>query len=223
MDLKQHWETIYQTKSATDVSWFQPEARLSLELICRVAPNRAAAILDVGGGASTLVDSLLQRGYGAITVMDVSSAGLNQARARLGTAAAQVSWLEADIREAHLPRAAIDVWHDRAVFHFLTDATDRRRYVEQVRLAVRPGGHVLVATFAQDGPTRCSGLEVARYTPDALHGEFGAPFNLLGGTGEVHTTPSGVQQAFVYCLFRYQPPAGAVPEMNMDVERDRPC
>ena len=210
MDPKRHWETIYETKSAQDVSWFQPEARLSLELIRRVIPNRAAAILDVGGGASTLVDGLLQTGYGAITVLDLSSAALAQARERLGPAAAQVAWQEADILEARLPRAAIDIWHDRAVFHFLTDAASRRRYVEQVRQAVRPSGHVLVATFAHDGPARCSGLDVARYTPDSLHGEFGDAFCLLHSTLEEHITPGGAKQAFIYCLCRYQPSANVL-------------
>lgn len=211
MDLRRHWETIYKTKSAKDVSWFQPEARLSLELIRRVVPNRKAVMLDVGGGASTLVDGLLQSGYGAITVLDLSSAALAQARERLGPLAAQVAWHEADVLEARLPRASIDVWHDRAVFHFLTDAASRRRYVEQVRHAVRPGGHVLVATFAHDGPTQCSGLEVARYTPDALHDEFGDAFCLLNSTREEHTTPWGAKQAFVYCLCRYQPSANVHP------------
>ena len=204
MDLKRHWETIYETKNAQDVSWFQPEARLSLELIRCVVTDRGAAILDVGGGASTLVDGLLQAEYRAVTVLDLSNAALTQARDRLGPAAGQVAWQEADILEAPLSRAAFDVWHDRAVFHFLTDAASRRRYVEQVRHALRFGGYVLVATFAHDGPTRCSGLEVARYTPDALHGEFGDAFCLLSSTREEHTTPSGARQAFVYCLCRYQ-------------------
>lgn len=210
MDSKPYWEAIYGTKRAGEVSWFQPAARLSLELIQRVVPNRAAAILDVGGGASTLVDGLLGAGYYRVSVLDLSSAGLAQARQRLGPAAAQVMWQEADILEARLPRAAVDVWHDRAVFHFLTAAADRRRYVEQVRHAVRPGAHVLVATFAHDGPTRCSGLEVARYTPEALHGEFGEHFRLLSSTREDHVTPWGSHQPFVYCLCRYEPQANVL-------------
>lgn len=147
---------------------------------------------------------------------------LNQAQARLGPAAVQVSWLEADVREAHLPRPSFNVWHDRAVFHFLTDADDRRRYVEQVRLAVRPGGHVLIATFAHDGPIRCSGLEVVCYTPETLHSEFGESFSLLSSTREEHTTPFGTQQAFVYCVFRYQPTAEGASEVSSDSELDRP-
>ena len=209
MDLKRHWETIYETKRASQVSWFQAEARLSLGLIRRVAPERAAAILDVGGGASTLADGLLEAGYSRLTVLDLSAAALAQVKERLGPAAERVTWHEANVLEARLQPAGFDVWHDRAVFHFLTNAADRMRYVEQVRHAVRPGGHVLVATFAEDGPTRCSGLEVARYAPEALHGQFGDGFCLIESAREDHVTPSGTHQAFVYCLCRYEPRAGA--------------
>lgn len=201
MDPKSHWEGIYTTRRATEVSWFQPEAKRSLDLISAVAPDRTAAILDVGGGASTLVDGLLGAGYAEITVLDLSEAALEQARARLGVEAAGVRWIAADVRTATLPQ--VDVWHDRAVFHFLTAAADRQRYVEQVRRSVRPGGHVLVATFADDGPTRCSGLEVARYSPDALHAEFGGGFRMIRSEREEHVTPSGAVQRFIYCLCRY--------------------
>jgi len=211
MDSKRHWETIHETKPSSEASWFQPVARTSLELIQRAVRDRTAAILDVGGGASTLVDGLLAAGYQRVTVLDLSAAALAQARRRLGAAAARVTWQEADILEVPLPQAAIDVWHDRAVFHFLTAAADRVRYVQRVRHAVRPGGHVLVATFAEDGPTRCSGLEVARYTPEELHGEFGNDFSLLSSVREVHVTPRGAQQAFVYCLCRYEPSATVLP------------
>lgn len=203
MDAKNHWENIYSSKSATEVSWFQEEAEMSLALITAVAPDPTAAILDVGGGASRLVDGLLRKGYGNVTVLDLSSAALEQARARLGEVAAGVKWLEADIRTIGFPEAAIDVWHDRAVFHFLTGEEDRKAYVQQVQRAVRPGGHVLVATFADDGPERCSGLEVARYSPDALHAEFGDAFRLVRSEREEHVTPWGATQRFVYCLCRY--------------------
>lgn len=203
MDPKSHWEGIYTSKSSTEVSWFQPEARMSLSLIESVAADRGAAILDVGGGASTLVDGLLAAGYRDLTVLDLSSAALAQARARLGDRAARVKWLQADIRTVGLPAASTDVWHDRAVFHFLTGPEDRRRYVEQVRNAVRPGGYVLVATFADDGPSRCSGLEVARYSAQALHAEFGDAFRMLRSEREDHVTPAGKTQRFIYCLCRY--------------------
>ena len=211
MDPKRHWEKIYQTNSSDEVSWFQAEAGRSLELIQRVAPSPASAILDVGAGASTLVDGLLHAGYHTITVLDLSATALTQARARLGEAATQVMWLEADILDVQLQEATVDVWHDRAVFHFLTDAAARRRYVEQVRCAVRPGGHVLIATFAADGPTQCSGLDVARYTPESLHGEFGDSFTLLSSSREEHLTPWGAAQAFVYCLCRHQSGSRAQP------------
>jgi ubiquinone/menaquinone biosynthesis C-methylase UbiE len=203
MNPKEHWETIYSNKSADEVSWFQPEARLSLALITEAAPDPDAAILDVGGGASSLVDGLLAAGYANVTVLDLSSAALEQARTRLGEEAARVKWLEADIRTVELPPAATDVWHDRAVFHFLTSPEDRQLYVRQVQRAVRPGGYVLVATFADDGPERCSGLEVARYNADSLHAEFGSGFRMLRSERENHVTPWGSTQRFVYCLCRY--------------------
>lgn len=210
MDPKAHWESVYRERGPEGVSWYQPEARLSLELIRRAAPPPAPAVLDVGGGASTLVDGLLAAGYARAVVLDLSGAALAAARERLGPErAARVEWREADVLEAALPTASVDVWHDRAVFHFLLDAAARRRYVAQVRRAVRPGGHVLVATFAEDGPARCSGLEVARYEPAALHAEFGGGFRLVESVREKHLTPWGAPQAFTYCLCRFEPTAPA--------------
>ena len=205
MDRNAHWEQVYRTKGPDQVSWFQAEARLSRVLIERAAPDRAARIIDIGAGASTLVDGLLASGYRHITVVDLSATALFLAQQRLGGAAASVIWRAADVLTAAFPAAAFDVWHDRAVFHFLTDAADRMRYVAQVRAAVRPGGHVIVATFAEDGPTRCSGLDVARYSADALHAEFGAGFVVLESQRELHTTPSGSEQAFTYCVCRVRP------------------
>jgi 2-polyprenyl-3-methyl-5-hydroxy-6-metoxy-1,4-benzoquinol methylase len=204
-DPVRHWQTVYETKASDEVSWFQREPRLSHALIARVAPSLDAAIVDVGGGASTLVDALLADGYTNVTVLDLAEAALRQARARLGPDASRVTWSVADILDATLPPASIDVWHDRAVFHFLTRAEDRARYIAQVQRAVRPGGYVLVATFAEDGPTRCSGLEVARYSATQLHGVFGAGFVLESSLRESHMTPSGGQQAFTYCLCRWDP------------------
>lgn len=198
-DRHQHWETVYQDKAADAVSWFQPHAASSLRLIENAAPDRNAAIIDVGGGASVLVDNLLDAGYANLTVLDLAESALAASRARLGTRAAAVNWIAADITEAVLPEAAYDVWHDRAVFHFLTKATDRARYVEQVLRAVKPGGHVIVATFGPGGPLQCSGLDVMCYAPDALHAEFGAPFRLLRHQTEIHYTPAGKEQEFVYC------------------------
>ncbi len=205
MDAKAHWERIYKTKQPHEVSWYQPEATTSLALIRRVAPDASARIIDVGGGASTLVDGLIAAGYREVTVLDLSPASLELARGRLGNSASRVSWLEADVLSAALPPRHFDVWHDRAVFHFLTSAADRANYVDQVRACVRIGGHVLVATFAEDGPERCSGLRVARYSAGALHQEFGGAFRLVGSIRELHLTPSGAQQSFTYCLCQFEP------------------
>lgn len=205
MDRRQHWEHVYQTRRADEVSWFQPHARLSVELIVSHLADHGASILDVGGGASTLVDDLLGEGYRDITVLDLSQSALEAVRARLGDGADRVSLVAGDVTTADLPAASVALWHDRAVFHFLTDATDRARYVEQVRRCVTPGGLVLVATFAEDGPTRCSGLDVARYSPTQLHAAFGEEFDLLASRREEHHMPSGATQWFTYCLCRYRP------------------
>lgn len=201
MSGKEHWEQVYESKSPQAVSWFQPQAEISLRLIRQATPGEAA-VIDVGGGASTLVDSLLDAGYRRPTVLDLAGSALSAARQRLGARAADVEWIEANILQAPLPRHAYDVWHDRAVFHFLTAAADRAAYVRQVLHAVRPGGHVIVASFAEDGPEKCSGLPVVRYHPDELHAEFGAPFALLHHERETHLTPAGGSQEFVYCFCR---------------------
>lgn len=207
MNRAAHWERVYRSRGPEQQSWFQAEARLSRELIERLQPDRSAAIIDIGAGASTLIDGLLDSGYHRLTVVDLARTALTLAQERLGSAAAAVRWQTADILHTPLDRGAFDLWHDRAVFHFLTTSADRARYVAQVRRAVRPGGHVLVATFAEDGPTRCSGLEVARYSPEALHAEFGEGFLLLESHREAHVTPAGIQQAFTYCACRRDPDA----------------
>lgn len=206
MDAQSHWDTIYQTKDLAELSWQQADAGLSLSLIQELAPDRASAVIDVGGGASPLVDGLLAAGYGDVTVLDLAPSALACARARLGAErAARVSWIDADVCTASLALDRYDVWHDRAVFHFLTEPAARSAYVAQVRRSVRPGGLVLVATFAEDGPARCSGLEVARYSATALHAAFGEGFVLLRHRREVHRTPWGAPQAFTYCLCRFHP------------------
>lgn len=205
MNPKEHWDAVYASKSPEEVSWFQRRPGLSVDLIQRVAPRSDAAIIDVGGGASTLVDALLASGYTNIAVSDIAAAALHHAQTRLGDAAARVIWRCEDILEASLPKAAFDVWHDRAVFHFLTSAADRMRYVAQVERAVRPNGYVIVATFADDGPQRCSGLEVKRYSASALHAEFGGSFELIDEIREEHITPGASRQMFQYCLCAYKP------------------
>jgi SAM-dependent methyltransferase len=156
-------------------------------------------VIDVGGGASTLVDDLLDAGYRDLTVLDLSAAALRAARGRLGERADLVDWIEGDVTEVELPEARFDVWHDRAVFHFLTEEDQRARYVEAARRSVRPGGHVIVAAFGPGGPARCSGLPVVRYSPDRLHDEFGSPFALVEHASETHRTPWGSAQEFIYC------------------------
>lgn len=202
MHNKDHWEHVYRSKPADGVSWFQEHASQSLALIQRTEVPRSARIIDVGGGASTLVDDLLALGYSALTVLDLSAAALAAAQDRLGERARTVQWLAADITTVELAAHAYDVWHDRAVFHFLTDARDRQAYVHAVFNAVKPGGHVIVATFAEDGPNQCSGLPVMRYSPEGLHSEFGEVFTLLGQHKEEHHTPFGTSQKFIYCYCR---------------------
>jgi ubiquinone/menaquinone biosynthesis C-methylase UbiE len=200
MQSKNHWENVYSTKSSDEVSWFQAHAETSLKIISDANLQPGVQIIDVGGGASTLVDGLLAVGHKNITVLDLSGAALKTSSTRLGTKAAIVKWLEANILEANLPAQTYDVWHDRAVFHFLTSEQDRQAYVDTVLRAVKPGGLVIVATFAEDGPEKCSGLPVMRYDSQQLHGEFGEPFELLGSKQESHNTPKGDEQKFVYCF-----------------------
>jgi ubiquinone/menaquinone biosynthesis C-methylase UbiE len=206
MDARSHWESIYSTRAVDEMSWYQREATVSLRLIQGVTSDRNAAILDVGGGASTLVDSLVSLQCTNLTVLDIAANALANARARLGPDAERVRWIAGDVLTLDLPDHSVDLWHDRAVFHFLTSKEDRRRYVSQVRRVLRPNGHVIVATFAEDGPTKCSGLPVVRYDGEHLHGEFGEGFQLLTTIREAHTTPSGARQLFRYCLCSYQPP-----------------
>ena len=199
---KSHWEKVYETSDPTQVSWYQAEPHVSLHLIEKVAAGFDSPIIDVGGGASTLVDGLLDAGYRNVTVLDIAPSSLAIARQRLGERADRVHWMAADILDAELSEAAYEVWHDRAVFHFLTKHEDRQQYVAQVLRAVAPGGHVIVASFALEGPTRCSGLDVVRYSPVSMHSEFGSSFRLIDSTREEHHTPSGRTQEFLYCLCR---------------------
>ena len=199
MNEQEHWEKVYKTKSADAVSWFQEHATRSLEIIRSIGATPESSIIDVGGGVSTLVDDLLADGFKHVSVLDLSVSALDVARERLGQKGDGVQWVAGDIRNVPLAEQAYDIWHDRAVFHFLTDPADRLAYVQQVMRAVKPGGHVIVATFAPDGPEQCSGLPVARYAPDQLHDEFGPSFELLEHASEEHKTPWGTVQHFVYC------------------------
>jgi 2-polyprenyl-3-methyl-5-hydroxy-6-metoxy-1,4-benzoquinol methylase len=204
MDAQTHWEKIYSRKAADAVSWYRAHLEKSLALIEQLAPPPGAAIIDVGGGESTLVDDLLARGYDRITVLDISRTAIDATRKRLGAAAERVDWRVADILETDLGCGVYDLWHDRAVFHFLTSDASRQAYIRRVACAVKNGGHVVVSTFGPEGPTRCSGLEVVRYSSDSLHGEFGPHFRLLGHSTEQHRTPSGTIQQFLYCYCRVE-------------------
>jgi 2-polyprenyl-3-methyl-5-hydroxy-6-metoxy-1,4-benzoquinol methylase len=211
VNAKTHWEQVYATKAPDAVSWYRPHLDASLALIERAAADRSSSIIDVGGGQSTLVDDLLLRGYKNITVLDVSRTAVEATQKRLGAAAAQVRWLIADVTEIELEPGAYDLWHDRAVFHFLTEKEKRAAYVRQVLRAVKPGGHVIVATFGPEGPTKCSGLEVARYDAESLQREFGSNLQRLETFTEQHQTPFGTTQQFLYCCFRLEKNPAAAP------------
>ena len=202
MDTKRHWENVYTTKASDAVSWYRRHLETSVALIERAADARSASIIDVGGGESTLLDDLLLRGYKNLTVLDVSQTAIEVTRKRLGSAAEQVRWLVVDIVEVGLEQHAYDLWHDRAVFHFLTTPERRLAYVRQVIRAVKSGGHVIVSTFGPEGPAKCSGLEVMRYDAESLHGEFGGQFRLVESSKELHQTPFGTTQQFLYCYCR---------------------
>jgi SAM-dependent methyltransferase len=201
-----HWEHIYRTQRTDQVSWYAPHLDVSLQLISRVPLAPGAAILDVGGGASTLVDDLLARGFTNISVLDLSQAALDAARARLGPDAEKVRWLAADITQIDLEPASIDLWHDRAVFHFFTDPAQRAACARQLLRALSPGGHAVVSTFSPDGPTRCSGLDVVRYSAPALTAALSVDahprLRLLESLTTLHPTPFGTNQQFLSCLFQ---------------------
>lgn len=201
VDTREHWETVYRTKRADEVSWFQRDPAVSLQLIRRAAAASDTRIIDVGGGASTLVGHLLESGYAGVTVMDLSHTALQTARTRVGMRASGARWIQADVLMAPLRDAQFDLWHDRAVFHFLVDPDQRATYRAEMRRVLKPDGHLVIATFAEDGPTRCSGLPVARYSAGDLVTELGGG-SLVESVREQHVTPSGTRQSFVYCLCR---------------------
>jgi len=204
MDAKSHWETVYGTKAPDAVSWYRPHLETSLDLIERAANGYSASIIDVGGGESTLVDDLLAKGYENITVLDISQTAIDVSKMRLGAVAEQVHWVVADVTEAQLEPAGYDAWHDRAVFHFLTSCQQRVAYVRQVAHAVKRGGHVIVSTFGPEGPTKCSGLDVMRYDAETLHDQFGVRFRLMESSKELHRTPFGTTQQFLYCYCKVE-------------------
>jgi ubiquinone/menaquinone biosynthesis C-methylase UbiE len=198
---KSHWENIYAMKEASQVSWYAPRLELSLQFIKQTGIDTEGQIIDVGGGASTLVDDLLEQGYENISILDIASTAMKVSQARLGSKANEVRWIQGDVTRIELPQNFFDVWHDRAVFHFLTDTQDRQRYLDLVKFSLKPGAHFIIATFAQDGPDQCSGLEVVRYSVDSLTVELGEDFELIKSLSEIHTTPLHAEQKFLYCHF----------------------
>lgn len=197
---KEHWEDVYSSKGVTNASWYQEEARLSLELIRAFAPARGGRIIDVGGGASVLVDGLLWLDFERVAVLDISETALEKAKERLGERARKVEWIAADVTEVR-DLGTFDLWHDRAVFHFLTAEDDRRKYVELAMRSIPAGGHLVVATFADDGPTECSALQVCRYNAASMAVELGQGFSLVKEAHELHATPMGSSQSFFYGVF----------------------
>lgn len=200
MDFKDHWEFIYTTKGVTEVSWYQTDPSASLELIEFACPSHGR-VIDMGGGASVLVDRLLDAGFGHVAVLDISATALDLAKTRLGRSASQVEWIVADVTHVG-DMGQFDLWHDRAVFHFLTDAEDRRKYVALATKTIPAGGHLIVGTFAPDGPGKCSGLEVCRYDAGGLETEFDSAFQLMKEVRQTHITPQGKLQNFMFALFR---------------------
>lgn len=200
MNRRDHWNRVYQTKLPENVSWYQQRPDMSLELIAESGVGKDAGIIDVGGGASVLVDHLLELGYTNLAVLDLSGAALSASRSRLGARAASVEWFEADVTSFEPPHRYA-LWHDRAVFHFLTDAGDRARYVATLSKALQPDGAVIIATFAPDGPPKCSGLDVVRYDEHSIVAELGAGFQLREVRRETHITPGKAEQRFNYFRF----------------------
>jgi trans-aconitate methyltransferase len=196
-----HWENVYAGKGENQVSWFQETPAISLELIELVGAKPGSGIIDIGGGASRLVDCLVSRGYEDVTVLDLSEAALAAARSRVGESAGRVTWVAADVTIWE-PSRTYDIWHDRAAFHFLTEREDQAAYIARLRRAVRPGGHAIIGTFAPDGPERCSGLLVSRYDAAALAATLGRGFELIDARRHEHVTPWGATQKFQFSTFR---------------------
>ena len=208
----EHWRGVYRDKREAQTSWFRPHLDTSLRLIDGLGLAKQTPLIDVGGGRSTLVDDLLARGFCDVTVLDIAERALAEAQVRLSAAGRSVSWLAADVLAADFPAARFGLWHDRAAFHFLTDAESRNAYVERAAAALKPGGHAIVATFAVDGPERCSNLPVRRYDAAALAAEFAPWFDAIDSAREDHTTPWGATQAFTYVVLR-----------RTETRNERPC
>jgi ubiquinone/menaquinone biosynthesis C-methylase UbiE len=205
MERKAHWEEVYRTTAAEELGWHQAQPTMSLRLIESTGVQKTGNLIDVGGGDSTLVDHLLEQGFQHITVLDISSTALERAKARLGDRAHLVTWIEGDVTDFR-PSITYDVWHDRAVFHFLTDEEDRTRYLESMNRGISAQGHVIIGTFAYEAPPTCSGLPVVRYSPEFLTLAIGNNFEFIESFEELHHTPEGTKQPFIYCRFTRRKP-----------------
>jgi SAM-dependent methyltransferase len=201
-----HWDEVYRSRAPDRVSWFRPHLERSLALLDAAGVRPSDRLVDVGGGASTLVDDLLDRGFSELTVLDLAPSALARSQARLGSRAGRVTWVEADVLTHPFEAASVEVWHDRAAFHFLTDEASRAAYLRQVREALAPGGVLVVASFALDGPDKCSGLPVRRHDEEGLEASFGEGFERVAAAREVHETPWGAEQAFAYVALRRRGP-----------------
>jgi SAM-dependent methyltransferase len=201
MNQKDHWEQVYSTRLIQKLGWYEPHLQTSLSWIKGLNLAVGAPVIDVGGGASTLVDDLLEEGYRSITVLDISEKAASTVRARLGKRAELATWLEGDITSIDLPKHHFELWHDRAVFHFFTEQKQQRKYRENILNALKPGGHLIVGTFAPEAPAKCSGLPVQRYSPEQLENALGGEFELKRHHKELHITPGGVEQMYLYCQF----------------------
>ena len=202
-DRKEHWENVYQRNSPLKLSWYKEDPKLSMRLVHDTEISRDAAIIDVGGGASTLVDRLVDEGYSNVAVLDVAARALTQARIRLAADACRVQWYEEDVTRFESPNQ-YSLWHDRAVFHFLVNKKDRDKYVKVLRQSLRPGGHLIMMTFAIDGPSKCSGLDIVQYDEPTLAAALGSGFQLMESGFENHFTPAGKQQKFAYFRFVFK-------------------
>ena len=201
MSQKNHWEEVYSTESTQKLGWYEPHLQTSLSWIRGLNLAVDAPVIDVGGGTSTLVDDLLEAGYRSITVLDISEKAASSAKARLGKRAELVTWLEGEITSVDLPTHYYELWHDRAVFHFLTEHEQQRKYRDNLLRALKPGGHLIISTFAPEAPAKCSGLPVQRYSPEQLENTVGGEFELKHHLKELHITPGGVEQMYLYCQF----------------------
>jgi len=202
MNRKEHWEQVYSTRLADELGWYKPRLDTSLSWITDIGLEKGAPIIDVGGGASTLIDDLLHAGHESITVLDIADSALAASRERLGDQSHLIMWLCGDITSYQLPPGRFELWHDRAVFHFLTEADQQQAYLDNMRAALNPGGHVIIGAFAPEAPAKCSGLPVQRYNLEQLTRRFGDEFELIRHQKELHITPGGVEQMYLYARFQ---------------------